>query len=193
MSAVDVPYNDSKSPTMKPHPLLSLLSPVLLLTAAVPAIVLLPAPTLAQTDSTTSRRAESIELNNRGRQLLSLGRAQEALPLFEQALVIVRDIGERQGEGVILNNIGLVYRNLGQYERALEFFEQALAIRTEVGDRPGEGTTLNNIGAVYRNLGQYERALEFYEQALAIRTKVGDRPRPKAWEGDRLSSNCSPI
>ena len=165
-------------------PLLTSLPLLLLAIPATAAVVLVAAPTLAQADITDTRRAEAIELNNQGQQLLTIGRFQEALPLFEQALMIVREIGERQGEGVILSNIGAVYHNLGRYEQALATYEEALAIRTEVGDRAGVGQTLNNIGLVYSNLGRYEQALATYDQALAIRTEVGDR----AGEGATLNN-----
>ncbi|WP_204154601.1 CHAT domain-containing tetratricopeptide repeat protein [Leptolyngbya sp. CCY15150] len=154
---------------------LTLLAPLLLPIAAPAAVMIVAEPTLAQADTTDTRWAEAIELNNQGQQLLAIGRFQEALPLFEQALMIVREMGERQGEGTILNNIGVVYRNLGRNEQALDYYEQALAIVTEVGDRATEGVTLNNIGAVYDNLGRYEQALATYEEALAILTEVGDR------------------
>ncbi|MBE9097880.1 CHAT domain-containing protein [Vacuolonema iberomarrocanum] len=154
---------------------LAALSPLLLFSIAIsPSLVLLPTSALAQTE-TDARRAEALELNTRGTQLYATGRYEEAIVLYERALVIFREIGERPGEGGILNNIGEVYRSIGQYEQALEFYEQALVIATEVDDRIGEGVILNNIGLVYRNLGQYERALEFYEQALAIRIEMGDR------------------
>jgi len=128
----------------------------------------------ASSAHTSARQDESIELNNQGQQLLTVGRFEEARVLFERALVIVREIEERQGEGVILTGIGIVYANLGQYEQALKFYGQALAIQTEIGDRRGERTTLSSIGEIYVDLGQYERALECYEQALAIATEITD-------------------
>ncbi|MEO1144036.1 MAG: tetratricopeptide repeat protein [Cyanobacteria bacterium J06638_22] len=154
---------------------LAVLTPLVLLSVATPlALILPPTPALAQTD-TDARRAEALELNNRGAQLDAVGRYEEALVLYERALAVVREIGERSGEAAILNNIGLVYNALGQYEQALELYEQTLAILIEVGDRAREGFTLNNIGFVYQELGQYEQALEFYEQALAISIEMDDR------------------
>jgi len=70
-------------------------------------------PAVAQT--TQDRRAEAIKLNNEGQQLRQRGEFRAALIKYEQALIIVREIGERQGEGVILNNIGFIYDSLGQY------------------------------------------------------------------------------
>lgn len=172
----------AKTPPSTCHPMkllslhfLAVLTPLVLLSVATPlALILPPTPALAQTD-TDARRAEALELNNRGAQLDAVGRYEEALVLYERALAVVREIGERSGEAAILNNIGLVYNALGQYEQALELYEQTLAILIEVGDRAREGFTLNNIGFVYQELGQYEQALEFYEQALAISIEMDDR------------------
>ena len=72
-----------------------------------------PIPVLAQTGS-ASRTSEALELYQQGTQLLHAGRYQEALAIFEQALVICQEIGERQGEGAILNNIGKIYDSLGR-------------------------------------------------------------------------------
>jgi tetratricopeptide (TPR) repeat protein len=112
------------------------------------------------------------------------GHPHAALRLYEQALVIRREVGDRAGEGTTLNNLGRVYNALGQKPKALDYYEQALVIRREVGDRAGEGTTLNNLGGVYDALGQKPKALDYYEQALVIRREVGDR----AGEGTTLNN-----
>ena len=141
---------------------------------------------IAQRDETTDARdrQRALELSQNALRLYQAGRGQEALDLWEEALVIIRAIGDRTGEGTTLNNIGAVYRSQGQYGLALEQYQQALAIRREVGDRAGEGTTLNNIGEVYRSQGQYGLALEQYQQALAILREVGNR----AGEGATLNN-----
>ena len=89
---------------------------------------------------------------------------------FNQALAIIREIGNQTVESATLNNIGLVYKNQGQYDQALSYYNQALVIIREIGDRVGEGTTLNNIGAVYQSQGQYDQALSYYNQALVIKS-----------------------
>ena len=115
---------------------------------------------------------------------LSRDAIEEALETYEQALAILREVGDRAGEGTALDNIATVYDELGRYEEALKSYEQALAVRREVGDRAGEGVTLNGIAAVYANQGRYGEALETCEQALAILREVGDRDG----EGTTLNS-----
>jgi CHAT domain-containing protein/tetratricopeptide (TPR) repeat protein len=97
-----------------------------------------------------------------------LGEYSQALELYQQALAIKKEHGDRAGEGSLLNSIGNIYYQQGEYSQALNFYQQVLAIRKEVGDLIGEGRTLNNIGLVYNSWGQYPQAIEYFEQALKI-------------------------
>ena len=103
------------------------------------------------------------------------GKNKEALALYEQALPIMREVGDRAGEAATLNNMARVYYATGRPGKALELYEQALPIRREVGDRAGEAATLNNMALVYDATGRPGKALELYEQALPITREVGDR------------------
>src|SRR5579859_6158227 len=50
-----------------------------------------------------------------------LGRKQEALRYYEQALQIRKETGDRGQEGVVLNELGRVYDDLGQKQEALRY------------------------------------------------------------------------
>jgi tetratricopeptide (TPR) repeat protein len=103
------------------------------------------------------------------------GNPQRALALYEQALPIRKEVGDRAGEAATLNNMAGVYRATGNPQRAFELYEEALPIMKEVGDRAGEAATLNNMAGVYQDIGNPQRALELYEEALPITKEVGDR------------------
>ncbi|ACC84966.1 CHAT domain-containing protein [Nostoc punctiforme] len=128
----------------------------------------------AQAQTTQERKDEALRLNRLGVQQFNKGQFQEALKTFEQALAIVKQIGNTADEGTTLNNIGEIYRNLGEYAKALDFYQQALAIYKQIGDTAGEGTTLNNIGLVYDSQGEYAKALDFYQRVLAIVKQTGN-------------------
>jgi tetratricopeptide (TPR) repeat protein len=104
-----------------------------------------------------------------------LGQFTRAIELYEQALAIARETGDRAGEATDLGNLASSYADLGQIARAIELNEQALAIDRETGDRAGEATDLGNLASSYADLGQIARAIELYEQALAIDRETGDR------------------
>lgn len=104
-----------------------------------------------------------------------LDRYTEALDHYQQALTIVREVGDRIKEGEILNLLGIIYDDQGRYEEALDHYRQALAIRREVGNRFGEGQTLHNLGLVYSNQGRYAEALDHFQQALAIMQEMDNQ------------------
>jgi tetratricopeptide (TPR) repeat protein len=106
------------------------------------------------------------------RLLPDLGKKEEALKYYEQALAIGREVGDRGMEGTTLNNLGAVNNALGKKEEALKYYEQALAIRREVGDRGGEGITLGNIGALYFAKADYPAALAYFLLAKSIFEEV---------------------
>ena len=131
---------------------------------------------IAQSPAATKENAE--RLFKEGMKLYQQGSAEslrQAIKKWEEAILLLRAVGDRRGEAITLNNIGLVYDALGEKQKALDFYNQALPIRRAVGDRGGEATTLNNIGGVYDDLGEKQKALDFYNQALPIRRAVGDR------------------
>jgi hypothetical protein len=116
-----------------------------------------------------NKRAEAF--NSVASLYIHAGEFQQALSLYERALLILREVDDRAGEATTLNNLGQMYRATGQPERALELFERALLILREVDDRAGEAATLSNIAAVYQDMGQSARAQEFTEAARAIEAR----------------------
>jgi tetratricopeptide (TPR) repeat protein len=104
------------------------------------------------------------------------GQARRAIKLYEQALAIFREVGERAAEGTGLGNLANCYADLGQTLRAIELYQQALVIAREIRNRSNETAWLGNLGNRYFDLGQTLRAVESYEQALTIAREIGNRP-----------------
>lgn len=123
----------------------------------------------------TDRELEHDILNKMGMVYRATGEPDKALELYEQALSITREVGDRADEGIILNNMGMVYNGTGHPGKALELYEQALLVTRAVGDRLDETTILNNIADVYSVTGQPGKALEIFGQILPVMHEVGDR------------------
>jgi CHAT domain-containing protein len=132
-------------------------------------------------------------LLNIGQIYVALGQCTEALEVYQQALAISLEIGDRLSEAIILNNIaGLIGGtttgncsvNLLNVEEALEIYEKTLTIQRELGDRSGEAITLNNIGVIYQRQENYSQAIDYFRQALLITMEIGD----KDGEGEILSN-----
>ncbi len=133
------------------------------------------APSIAQqpanSDAAEQVYQEAFQLYKQG----TAESLRQAIPKFEQAVILYRQAGEKGLEAASLVYVGSVYDSLGEKHKALEFYNQALPLYRAVGDRGGEATTLNNIGLVYNSLGEKQKALEFYNQALPLYRAVGDR------------------
>jgi tetratricopeptide (TPR) repeat protein len=104
-----------------------------------------------------------------------LGQISRAIEMYEQALAIDRQRGDRRGEAARLGNLGNCYFELGQIPRAIDLYEQALALSREVGNWRGQAAGLGNLGLCHWQLGQISRAIEMHEQALAIDRQRGNR------------------
>jgi len=117
--------------------------------------------------------AKSVALGNIGNIYHNLGKPDEALEYYQQALEINKKLGYEQGIAHNLSNIGTVYNELGKHDEALKFQEEALEINQKIEDEPGIANSLNNIGVVYNGSGKTEEALKFYQEALEINKKIG--------------------
>jgi tetratricopeptide (TPR) repeat protein len=126
-------------------------------------------------DRLTDPRTSANNLTALGNAYFFLGEVRRAIGVYEQALAIFREIGDRRGEGGDLASLGNGYSVLGEVRRAIGVYEQALAIFREIGDRRGEGTALTGLGSAHSALGEVRRAIGVYEQALAIDREIGDR------------------
>ena len=109
-----------------------------------------------------------------GKAYSHMGKVDEALRHFQQALTIFREAHEPQGVASMLTNIGGQYLLTSKIDDALEHYNQALKIFCEEGNLYGEGTTQCCIGSLYYHLGKMDKAMLHYQQALPILHKEGD-------------------
>jgi tetratricopeptide (TPR) repeat protein len=112
----------------------------------------------------TSLTSQAIELYRKGDY-------QQALNLFEKAVLLEADITAASGANVrevaqTQTNIGTTLSSLGRYEEAIVAFKRALELYQKSGDESSTGVVLNNIGSVYKNMGRYEEAVATYELSL---------------------------
>ena len=105
----------------------------------------------------------------------SFGRSADALPMLQEALMILRDIGNQTLEARALNNIGNVYMSRGQYSEAQTYFERSLEIREKAKAPQEAADVLHNLGETLTKMGRYEQALPRYMRALDLRRTAGDK------------------
>ena len=97
------------------------------------------------------------------------------MALYEEALALRRELGDKRGTAGPLSNLGIVARKQGDYIQAMALYEEALALQRELGDKGGTAGSLNNLGNVAREQGDYTRAVALYEEALALWRELGDK------------------
>ena len=103
-----------------------------------------------------------------------IGESSEALRIYQQALLIHREVGDRVGEIATLINMATVHHDMGELSKALHLYQQVLPVCRESGDRPGEAQALNNMATLYRALDQPGEALDLYQQALPIHREISN-------------------
>ena len=100
---------------------------------------------------------------------------EEAGELYERAINIMKEIGDREGQAAAYERLGRMSYCLSKYIKAKEYFEKGLAIDIETGDKAGEAASYGNLAAVFVSLGEYEKANEHLIKALHISIEIGDK------------------
>lgn len=140
-------------------------------------------------------------LNTKGEALTDLGRLEEALTAFEEALDRWLDLEaqepDRYTETVTLvyHQQGIVLRDLGRTKEALEAFDEAHERYLQMEEHASEGYA-DQIAHVYAhrgtalsNLGWPEKALTAYDEALE-RWAALDRHAPGRY-ADEIGKVCA--
>ena len=131
-------------------------------------------PVLAETQTFTDIKTQAQNFYQAGLQQYQNSQYQQALPLFQQALSLIKQIQEPGLEGEILYAIGDCYRNLSNYQQANLYYQQALPNLQKAGNQVGEAITLYSLGVANQYLGEYQKAINFLEKALIIHQQTGD-------------------
>lgn len=108
-------------------------------------------------------------------------RAEEAaradsIPLYEKALAIWRELGERSEEGNTLRAMGFAYQRMNDLEKAKEYFGNALKIWEETGDHRSAAFTHVIFGVMAKKQGDAEKGLQHDLNAQPLWEKAGDLP-----------------
>lgn len=98
-------------------------------------------------------------LNNAGSALINLGRKEEAIEAYRQAIAIDPKFAYPY------HGLGTALSSLGRKEGAIEAYRQAIAVD------PKFSYPYNDLGGVLLNIGRNEEAIEAYRQAIAIDPK----------------------
>ena len=128
--------------------------------------------------------ARAAALSSAGGLAILQGDYEQARKLYEQSLLIRREIGDRFGLAKSLGNLGMLEYELGNDDRARELQEESLAIRRELGDKSQIAISLFNLGNLVQEQEDYIRASELYKESRTLYEEAKD-----TWSGTYVDIN----
>lgn len=113
--------------------------------------------------------------NSLGVALRELGRLDEALHLYHEALEIQNETGDSYSKAMLLGNLGNIHTALEQPELGIDFHRKAVALLETTDNLYGKGLALGNLGWAYFKAGRLTEALASYDRSLEICRAIHDR------------------
>ncbi|HEX6684084.1 MAG TPA: BTAD domain-containing putative transcriptional regulator [Candidatus Limnocylindrales bacterium] len=120
---------------------------------------------------------EGMALNNIAHAYSQLGRLDDAVTAFLEALELHTEGHHLPGVALALNNIADVYTRMGEWDQAFAHLDRALALARQLDNHHLEGAVRQNLGETCLATGDEDRALEHFAQALDIRRRTGEKRR----------------
>ena len=122
-----------------------------------------------------SKEVRAKALSRAGAMERDQGDYTQSIILFEQALALYRELGDKWGIAATLNGIGYTIHEQGDFPRATSIYEESLALFQELGDKRASAYLLNNLGNVAKEQADYEQAARIHEQALPLFRELSDK------------------
>lgn len=101
-------------------------------------------------------------------QLYSLGiweHSDKVKPLYDSALTIFRELGDRTREGMVYSQLAGLESDEGRFASAIDYLLKARKLQEGSGDIKNLRATLPNLGVMYMSIGLFEQALACFEEA----------------------------
>ena len=129
----------------------------------------------ARRDSADYRRVKAQALNIKGEVYYSFGELHKSIEMFDLALSLWMQVGERGGQALAFLNLGYSYSDLGNPQTAAANFQQSLELWQSIDERRGAAQAQTALGGTYSTLGEEQLALNLHKQAADYFHAIGDR------------------
>jgi predicted ATPase/class 3 adenylate cyclase len=104
------------------------------------------------------------------------GDVDRAEALYQESLVLYRELGDNRGIAYSLRGLGWVAQTKGHNSTAARsLMEECLAIFREVGDKEDIAWSLTNVADLVCLQGAYSRGLALFEESLALYRELGHK------------------
>jgi tetratricopeptide (TPR) repeat protein len=102
-----------------------------------------------------------------------MGRYEDALEHYRQALQLATARGDVHGAAGSLDHVALVLKWLGRYDEALRMSVESLVAHRRLGDVAGEALCLNNLAALHIAKQDYRSAGTYLRESLVLCDRDG--------------------
>jgi len=103
------------------------------------------------------------------------GEFSTAVPLYEEALTLYREVGDLVGIADTLKMLGWSAMRTGDYGQAESRLEEALGLCRQVGDLRHISSALAGLGELALRRGQLERSSRLLQEGLDVTRKLGEK------------------
>jgi predicted ATPase/class 3 adenylate cyclase len=100
------------------------------------------------------------------------GDLERSLGLYNHALRVWEESGDRDGEANALHLIGEAYRDLKAYDEGQRYLERAASLTRELTNTDQLRNTLHSLGDLALDRGDYENAIRRYRESLELNMKL---------------------
>jgi tetratricopeptide (TPR) repeat protein len=114
-------------------------------------------------------------LRARGTLLRRVGRVDESVNDYAEAIAVFRRVGARRMEARAKSSLSFAMYVLGRFEDGVALALDAIRIDLSIGGRFQIASTLSNIGQCYAGLGDLERGLAYLRRACEAHERYGDQ------------------
>ncbi|WP_438010097.1 protein kinase [Sorangium sp. So ce321] len=120
-------------------------------------------------------RARAEVLRTKGVLLRRVGRVQEAVEAYAEAIAVFRAVGARRSEARAKNSLAVAMFVLERFEDAIAVGLSSISIDLAIGGRFQIAKTLSNIGHAYAKLGDTPRSLAYMKRAREAHERYDDQ------------------
>ncbi|WP_437602579.1 protein kinase domain-containing protein [Sorangium sp. So ce590] len=120
-------------------------------------------------------RARAEVLRTKGVLLRRVGRVQEAVEAYAEAIAVFRAVGARRSEARAKNSLAVAMFVLERFEDAIAVGLSSISIDLAIGGRFQIAKTLSNIGHAYAKLGDLLRSLAYMKRAREAHERYDDQ------------------
>jgi tetratricopeptide (TPR) repeat protein len=121
------------------------------------------------------REGIMVTLRNLGTVCTDAGQCEPALPYFDEALRLARELDRVDEAGVIAAYKGFAHKQLGQREEAIKWLRAGYVFQAAAGSHEELETTLVQLAEVHREAGEGDEMIECYRLLREHYRTSGDR------------------